>query len=120
VVSDGAALGKEELAARAFVGHKYDRARDRVYHCLLLLGSPSCHWKRRLNRFLLQSCSPKMRRDVSQEGNRASAMLLMGLSDSRMESHAMTPSNAEALIAFLLYCLAVHVTQQERPKRPAS
>jgi hypothetical protein len=32
VVSDGAALGKEELAARAFVGHKYDRARHRVYH----------------------------------------------------------------------------------------
>jgi hypothetical protein len=41
VVSDGAALGKEELAARAFVGHSYDRARDRVYHSLLLLRSIS-------------------------------------------------------------------------------
>jgi hypothetical protein len=27
----------------AFVGHSYDRARDRVYHCLLLLGSNSRH-----------------------------------------------------------------------------
>jgi hypothetical protein len=29
----------------------------------------------------------------------------------------MTPSNAEAIIAFLFYCLAVHTTQQERRKR---
>ena len=50
MVSDGAALRKEELAARAFVGHKYDRARDRVYHRLLLLGAHSGHWRRRLNR----------------------------------------------------------------------
>jgi hypothetical protein len=29
----------------------------------------------------------------------------------------MTPSNAEAIIAFLFYGLAVHVTVQERRKR---
>ena len=29
----------------------------------------------------------------------------------------MTPDNAEAIIVFLFYCLAVHVTQQERRKR---
>jgi hypothetical protein len=35
-----------------------------------------------------------------------------------MESQAMmTPDNAEAIIVFLFYCLAVHVTQQERRKR---
>jgi hypothetical protein len=65
---------------------------------------------------ILASCCTKMR----LEGNRASAMLLVGLSGFRAWIAAMTPSNAEALIAFLLYCLAVHVTQQERRKRPAS
>ena len=69
VVSDGATLGKEKLAAPYietnfslditntqdllsaidFVGHSYDRARDRVYHSLLLLGAHSSHWRRRLN-----------------------------------------------------------------------
>jgi hypothetical protein len=35
-----------------------------------------------------------------------------------MESQAMmTPDNAEAIIVFLFYCLAVHATQQERRKR---
>jgi hypothetical protein len=29
----------------------------------------------------------------------------------------MTPSNAEAIIAFLFYCLAVHATQHEPRKR---
>jgi hypothetical protein len=29
----------------------------------------------------------------------------------------MTPSNAEAIIAFLFYCLAIQVTEQERRKR---
>jgi len=37
------------------MGHSYDRARDRVYDSLLLLGTHSGHWRRwlRLNRFLL-------------------------------------------------------------------
>jgi hypothetical protein len=36
----------------------------------------------------------------------------------RMELQAMmTPDNAEAIIVFLFYCLAVHATQQERRKR---
>jgi hypothetical protein len=39
----------------AFVGHSYDRARDRVYHSLLLLGPHSGHWRRALDRFLRQS-----------------------------------------------------------------
>ena len=65
---------------------------------------------------ILASCCTKMR----LEGNRASAMLLMGLWVRAWNRIAMTPSDAEALIAFLLYCLAVHVTQQERRKRPAS
>jgi len=30
----------------------------------------------------------------------------------------MTPDNAEAIIVFLFYCLAVHATRQERRKRP--
>jgi hypothetical protein len=30
------------------MGHSYDRARDRVYHSLLLLGSHSGHRRRRL------------------------------------------------------------------------
>jgi hypothetical protein len=35
-----------------------------------------------------------------------------------MESQAMmTPDNAEAIIVFLFYCLAVQATQQERRKR---
>ena len=34
-----------------------------------------------------------------------------------MGSKAMTPDNAEAIMVFLFYCLAVHVTQQERRKR---
>ena len=46
MVSDGGALGKEELATRAFVGHSYDRARVRVYHSLLLLGPHSGQWRR--------------------------------------------------------------------------
>jgi hypothetical protein len=29
----------------------------------------------------------------------------------------MTPDNAEAIIVFLLYCLAAHATQEERRKR---
>jgi hypothetical protein len=29
----------------------------------------------------------------------------------------MTPDNAQAIIIFLFYCLAVHATQQERRKR---
>ena len=45
------------------MGHSYDRSRDRVYHSLLLLGSHSCHWRRRLNRILVPSCSAKVRRE---------------------------------------------------------
>jgi hypothetical protein len=81
VASNSAALGEEKLAAphietgspsqhhknsltrfasgsrHAFVGHSYDRARDRVYRSLLLLGPHSGHWRRRLDRFLPRSCS---------------------------------------------------------------
>ena len=34
--------------SHAFRGHSYDRDRDRVYRSLLLLGSHSGHWRRRL------------------------------------------------------------------------
>ena len=47
----------------AFMGHSYDRAGDWVYHSLLLLGSHSCHWRQRLNRILVPSCSAKVRRE---------------------------------------------------------
>jgi len=93
VVSDGATLGKEKLAAPYietnfslditntqdllsaidFVGHSYDRARDRVYHSLLLLGPHSGHRRRRLNRFLLQSYSPKTRRGELRRTSRQAA-----------------------------------------------
>jgi hypothetical protein len=44
------AIHQNEADSRtAFVGHSYDRARNRVYHCLLLLGSHSGYWRRRLN-----------------------------------------------------------------------
>jgi hypothetical protein len=38
----------QSISRHAFVGHSYDRARDRVYHSLLLLGSHSGHLRRRL------------------------------------------------------------------------
>jgi hypothetical protein len=51
------------------------------------------------------------------ERDRARTKLLWVVG-SRMESQAMmTPDNAEAIIVFLFYCLAVHVTRQERRKR---
>jgi hypothetical protein len=59
---------------------------------------------------------------LSAQRNGLSAIALgLGFSwvvGSRMESQAMmTPDNAEAIIVFLFYCLAVHATQQERRKR---
>jgi hypothetical protein len=33
-----------------------------------------------------------------------------------MLGKAMTPNNAEAIIVFLFYCLAIHAGQQERRK----
>jgi len=50
------------------------------------------------------------------EGDRASAILLMGCRMAHGVGKAMTPNDAEAIIAFLVYCLAVHATQQERRK----
>jgi hypothetical protein len=38
----------QPISRHAFVGHSYDCARDRVYHSLLLLGSHSGHFRRRL------------------------------------------------------------------------
>lgn len=41
-------------------------------------------------------------------------MIFMGCRIVHAIGKAMTPSNAEVLTAFLFYCIAVHVTQQER------
>jgi len=59
---DSPEIAVAKPSRNAFVGHSYDRARNRVYHCLLLLGSHSGHWRRRLNWFLLQSCSARLSR----------------------------------------------------------
>ena len=61
---------------------------------------------------VLASCCSKKR----LEGGFVTAILFMGCRIIHGIGKAMTPSNAEALIVFLFYCLAVHVTQQERRK----
>jgi hypothetical protein len=50
-----------QVLRNAFVGHSYDRARDRVYYCLLFLGSHSGHCQRRLRRGGLRRISPSCR-----------------------------------------------------------
>ena len=62
---------------------------------------------------ILASCCSKNR----LEGNPFTAILFGGCSDSIMCEKAMTPSNAEALIIFLFYCLAVHLIHLERRKQ---
>ena len=61
---------------------------------------------------VLLSCCSKKR----LERERVGTMLFWGCRIVHAIGKDMTPSNAEALIAFVFYCLAVHVTQQERRK----
>jgi len=67
---------------------------------------------RLVERFLASCCSIKqLERDF------VTTILFMGCRiRSCAMGKAMTPSNAEALIIFLFYCLAVHVIHLERRK----